>query len=36
MGVYVCDDGSHIEHDPNDGAVELAIKALRTIKEIKQ
>lgn len=34
-GGYVCDDGSLIEHDPDDGAVELAIKALRTIREVK-
>ena len=34
-GVYICDDGSEIKHDPNDGAVKLAIKALKTIKEIK-
>jgi hypothetical protein len=32
-GVYVCDDGSLIEHDPADGAVALAIKALKTIHE---
>lgn len=32
---YICDDGSKIKHDPNDGAVELAIKALRTIHEVK-
>lgn len=34
-GVYVCDDGTRIEHDPKDGAVELAVKMLRTIKEVK-
>lgn len=34
-GVYLCDDGSEIKHDMEDGAVELAIKALRTIREIK-
>lgn len=34
-GVYLCDDGSEIKHDPEDGAVKLAIKALKTIKEIK-
>ena len=33
-GGYVCDDGSIITHDPKDGAVALAIKALQTIKEI--
>lgn len=33
-GVYICDDGSEIKHDPNDGAVLLAIKALQTIKEV--
>ena len=32
-GVYMCDDGSQIKHDPKDGAVALAIKALKTIKE---
>lgn len=32
-GVYVADDGSEIKHDPNDGAVALAIKLLQTIKE---
>ena len=31
-GKYVCDDGPYIEHDPDDGAVELAIKLLKTIK----
>jgi hypothetical protein len=34
LGGYVCDDGTLIEHDPADGAVELAIKALRTIHEV--
>ena len=34
-GVYLCDDGSEIKHDPEDGAVELAIKMLKTIKEVK-
>ena len=34
-GGYVCDDGSLIVHDPEDGAVELAIKALQTIKEVR-
>jgi hypothetical protein len=32
-GAYVCDEGSLIKHDPQDGAVVLAIKALETIKE---
>lgn len=32
-GYYECDDGSHIKHDPKDGAVKLAIKMLKTIKE---
>lgn len=30
---YQVDDGSIIEHDFDGGAVELAIKMLRTIKE---
>ena len=30
-GVYLCDDGSEIKHDPEDGVVKLAIKALKTI-----
>lgn len=34
LGGYVCDDGTLIEHDPADGAVALAIKALRTIREV--
>jgi len=34
-GVYVCDDGSEIQHDPKNGAVALAKKALDTINEIK-
>jgi len=34
-GVYLCDEGSKIKHNPDDGAVELAIKALKTIKEVK-
>lgn len=33
-GAYICDDGSKIAHDPRDGAVRLAIKALKTIKEV--
>lgn len=32
-GHYICDDGSKIKHDPDDGAVKLAIKMLKTIKE---
>lgn len=32
-GVYICDDGTEIKHDPKDGVVELAIKALRTMVE---
>lgn len=32
-GVYACDDGSIINHDYEDGAVELAHKMLKTIKE---
>jgi hypothetical protein len=34
-GKYICDDGSFIEHNYEEGAVALAIKALKTIKEIK-
>lgn len=30
---YICDDGTHIEHNPDDGAVALAIKMLQTIQE---
>lgn len=33
-GVYICDDGSEIKHDPKDGAVALAHKLLDTIKEV--
>ncbi len=33
-GCYICDDGSKIKHNPDDGAVKLAIKALKTIKEV--
>lgn len=33
VGKYVVDDGSFIEHDPEDGAVALAIKMLQTIQE---
>jgi len=35
-GAYICDDGTKIKHDPKDGAVKLAIKALKTINEVKQ
>lgn len=31
-GVYVCDDGNTIKHDPEDGAVKLAIKMLELIE----
>lgn len=31
---YICDDGSLITHDPDDGAIALAIKALETIREV--
>lgn len=33
IGKYVLDDGSFIEHDPDDGAVALAIKMLQTIHD---
>ena len=33
-GVYICEDGSEIVHDPDDGAIKLAIKALETVKEV--
>lgn len=32
-GKYVCDDGSLIEHDPDDGAIALAIKLLETLED---
>ena len=32
---YQCDDGTIIHHNPDDGAVKLAIKLLKTIKEQK-
>lgn len=32
-GVYHCDDGTVIKHRYEDGAIELAVKLLRTIKE---
>lgn len=35
-GAYICDDGTRIEHDPADGAVALAIKALQTIHEVRR
>ena len=31
-GAYIGDDGTEIKHDPEDGAVALAIKMLKTIK----
>lgn len=31
--IYDVDDGSQVHHDPDDGAVALAIKLLGTIKE---
>lgn len=34
-GYYLLDEGSKIKHDPDDGVVKLAIKMLKTIKEIK-
>lgn len=34
-GGYVSDDGTIIKHDPKDGAIALAIKALKTIKEVE-
>lgn len=34
-GFYICDDGTKIKHKKSDGAVKLAIKALKTIKEVK-
>jgi len=33
-GHYICDDGTKIKHNPNDGVIKLAIKALKTIKEV--
>lgn len=33
---YKCDDGTIIEHNPDDGAVALAKKMLDTIKEVKE
>lgn len=34
-GAYICDDGSRITHDPEEGAIVLAKKALDTIHEVK-
>jgi hypothetical protein len=34
-GYYIGDDGGKIKHNPEDGAVKLAIKMLKTIKEVK-
>ena len=31
---YVLDDGNKVLHNPDDGAVKLAIKMLKKIKEI--
>lgn len=33
-GAYIGDDGSEIKHNPDDGAVVLAIKMLQTIQDI--
>ena len=33
MNYYACDDGTVIRHDYDHGAVKLAMKMLRTIKE---
>jgi len=33
-GYYLSDDGTRIKHDPKDGIVRLAIKALEAVKEI--
>jgi hypothetical protein len=35
LTIYKVDDGSTIEHDPDDGAVELAKKILDSIEESK-
>ena len=32
---YRLDDGTMINHKPNDGAVKLAIEMLKTIKDVK-
>lgn len=34
-GHYIGDDGSAIKHNPEDGVVKLAIKMLKTIKEVR-
>ncbi len=34
-GHYICDDGTKIKHRSDQGSVRLAIKVLKTIKEIK-
>ena len=34
-GAFILDSGEHILHDEDEGAVKLAIKMLKTIKEIK-
>jgi hypothetical protein len=31
--LYLCDTGDKIHHNPEDGAVALAIEMLKTIKE---
>jgi hypothetical protein len=36
FGCYVVDDGSRIKHNKDDGAVALAIKMLKSIKEVKE
>jgi hypothetical protein len=36
MNHYKCDDGTVIRHDYNHGAVRLAMKMLKTIKEPRQ
>lgn len=32
---YSCDDGTKIVHNNNDGAMSLAMKMLKNIKEVK-
>jgi hypothetical protein len=34
-GYYISDDGKKIKHNPKDGVIPLAIKALQNVKEIK-
>jgi len=34
--IYDVDDGSKLTHNPDDGAVKLAIKMLKTVKEAKE